>query len=236
MSSFSISQKLKFIILYSISMAMLEAAVVIYLRIIFFPSHFNLPAHSPPQLIMGAELARELATILMLICIGYFAGNNKASRFAWFLISFGIWDIFYYVFLYVFLAWPDSILGWDILFLIPVPWYGPVLSPILVSLAMIFFATAILHAQTKSFAIRTNRMERLLMLSGCAIILFTYTYDFILFISRINVSLKFAFTMFMPEHYNWPLFGIGLGLIITAICLYLRRIQKTDDERMKAMY
>jgi hypothetical protein len=231
-----LSKKLQFVILYSISMAMLEAAVVIYLRILFFPSHFDLPKMEIPALVMSAELSRELATILMLICIGYFVGHNKASRFAWFLVSFAIWDIFYYVFLYVFLNWPSSILGWDILFLIPVPWYGPVLSPIIVSLGMIGFAATILYAQTRTFVIRTNLKERLTMLAGCGIILFTYVYDFILYIMKMKISVKFAFTMYTPDSYNWTLFGIGMGLIITAVLSYYRRIRRTDSEIVEAMY
>jgi hypothetical protein len=230
------SKKLQFVLLYSISMAMLEAAVVIYLRMMFFPSHFNMSTVELPPVVMYAELSRELATILMLICVGYFAGHNKASRFAWFMISFAVWDIFYYIFLYVFLGWPSSILGWDILFLIPVPWYGPVLSPILVSLSMIVFAAVILHAQTKTFVIRTNLKERLTMLAGCAIILFTYTYDFILYIYKMEISIRFAFTMFTPEKYNWSLFGIGIGLILTGILSFFRRIKRTDSEIVKALF
>ena len=236
MSKFSKSKTLHFIILFSISMAMLEAAVVIYLRILFFPSHFDLPMLTIPGIVMGAELSRELATILMLISVGYFAGHNKASRFAWFLISFAIWDIFYYVFLYLFLNWPSSILGWDILFLIPVPWYGPVLSPIIVSLCMTVFAAVILYAQTKTFVLRTNLRERLAMLAGCFVILFTYTFDFILYIYKMDVNLKFAFTMFTPEKYNWPLFGVGIALIITGILAYWKRIKKIDSEIVEAMY
>jgi hypothetical protein len=230
------SKTLRFILLYSISMAMLEAAVVIYLRIIFFPSHFDLPGVGIPGMVMGAELSRELATILMLVCIGYFAGNNKASRFAWFMISFAIWDIFYYVFLYLFLDWPSSILGWDILFLIPVPWYGPVLSPVIVSLGMIVFAAVILFAQTKTFVLKTNIKERLCMLAGCFVILFTYTSDFIIYMIKMDINAKFAFTMYTPERYNWLLFGVGMGLIFTAVLSFYRRIRRADSEIVKAMY
>ncbi len=236
MTKFLKSKTFRFIIIYSISMAMLEAAVVIYLRVIFFPSHFNFPMVAIPPMIMGAELSRELATILMLVCIGYFAGHNKASRFAWFMISFAIWDIFYYVFLYLFLGWPSSILGWDILFLIPVPWYGPVLSPIIVSLSMIVFAAVILYAQTKTFVLRTNLKERLAMLAGCFIILFTYTYDFIFYIYKMDINTQLAFTMFTPEKYNWLLFSVGIGLIMTGILSYYRRIKRTDEEIVKAMF
>jgi hypothetical protein len=46
------------------------------------------------------------------------------------MFVFGIWDLFYYVWLKVCLGWPSSLLTWDVLFLIPVPWVGPVLAPV----------------------------------------------------------------------------------------------------------
>ena len=79
----------------------------------------------------------------MLWTVGYVAGRNFSTRFAWFIIGFGIWDIFYYVFLYIFIQCPANLLEWDILFLIPLPWYGPVIAPCLISLAMIIFGSLI---------------------------------------------------------------------------------------------
>ncbi|MBK6345556.1 MAG: hypothetical protein IPF68_06385 [Bacteroidales bacterium] len=73
----------------------------------------------------------------MLLVAGIIAGRNSAQRFVFFLFCFAIWDIFYYVFLYLLIGWPASLLDWDILFLLPVPWIGPVLAPCLLSLMMI---------------------------------------------------------------------------------------------------
>jgi hypothetical protein len=232
----NLSKKICMIFLFSVAMAMLEAAVVIYLRIIFFPSHFHIQSSGVPSVIMGTELSRELATIIMLSCIGYFVGHNKTSRFAWFLIAFAIWDIFYYIFLYLFLGWPSSILGWDILFLIPVPWYGPVLSPVLVSISLIMFGSVILYAQSKTFVLHTNLVERLMMVSGCTIILFTYTYDFIRHALERNISFGFAFASFTPDNYNWTLFGVGFSLIILSILSFLSRINKMDAKQGKAIF
>lgn len=238
MKNRSISSTLTWLFTFSVAMAMLEAAVVIYLRIIFFPHTFNFPMVEIPGLLKAAELSRELATLIMLWAIGYFAGHNKPTRFAWFLIAFAVWDIFYYVFLFVFLQWPESILAWDILFLIPVPWYGPVLSPVLVSLTLTGFAGAILYAQSKPFPLRTNARERWLIWLGCIVILFTYVYDFMLYAYRLEVSLRFAFTTYVPKQYNWPLFALGIGIVMTGIGLFLYRVKQSGNERelMKAMF
>lgn len=236
MKNRSISTTFTWLFTFSVAMAMLEAAVVIYLRIIFFPKTFNFPMVDIPDLLKGAELSRELATLIMLAAIGCFAGHNKPTRFAWFLVAFAVWDIFYYVFLYVFLQWPESILGWDILFLIPVPWYGPVLSPVLVSLTLICFAAVILYAQAKPFPLRTNSRERWLIWLGCVVILCTYVYDFILYTYRLEVTLRFAFTTYIPKYYNWPLFSFGIGLVMTGIGMFLYRVKQGERGIMKAMF
>ena len=61
----------------------------------------------------------------MLLAVAYIAGGNGPQRFGYFLLSFGIWDVFYYVFLKVLIGWPESLLTWDVLFLIPLTWVGP---------------------------------------------------------------------------------------------------------------
>jgi hypothetical protein len=123
-------------------MALLESAVVVYLRELYYPNGFVFPLSPMKSVVILTELAREFATIVMLWTIAYVAGRNFSTRFAWFIIGFGIWDIFYYVFLYVFIQWPSSVFEWDILFLIPLPWYGPVIAPCLISVAMIVFFMA----------------------------------------------------------------------------------------------
>ena len=37
------------------------------------------------------------------------------------------------VFLKVMCGWPHSLLDWDILFLLPLPWWGPVIAPVLIA-------------------------------------------------------------------------------------------------------
>ena len=70
----------------------------------------------------------------MLATVGSAAGRTAVGKFAFFLFLFGVWDIFYYIWLKVFLHWPASLLTWDVLFLIPVPWvarYTPLsVSPV----------------------------------------------------------------------------------------------------------
>ena len=53
------------------------------------------------------------------------------------LIVFGAWDLSFYASLKVLIGWPASLMTWDLLFLIPVPWVGPVLAPSIVSITLV---------------------------------------------------------------------------------------------------
>jgi hypothetical protein len=73
----------------------------------------------------------------MLAAIALAVARNARQWTAAFAIAFGVWDIVFYACLKLLLGWPASLFTWDILFLIPVPWVGPVIAPVLVSLTMI---------------------------------------------------------------------------------------------------
>src|SRR5712692_9916279 len=122
---------------YAIAMAYLESVIVVYLRRLYYPQGFNFPLVIIDMPTLLLEIGREAATIVMLATVGIAAGRTKVGKFAYFLYLFGVWDIFYYIWLKVFLDWPASLLTWDVLFLIPVPWVGLVLAPVTVALTML---------------------------------------------------------------------------------------------------
>src|SRR5215467_739889 len=132
------------VVVYAIAMAWVESAVVYYLRTMID----RIEPHQPDPLpIIGglgqAELVREAATMVMLLAVGILAGRNWRARLGYSAIAFGVWDIFYYVFLKVMCGWPQSLLDWDILFLLPLPWWGPVLAPVSIALLMIVWGTLV---------------------------------------------------------------------------------------------
>jgi hypothetical protein len=127
---------------YAVAMAWVEAAVVLYLRTLVN----RLEPYQPhPFPIIGGlaqvEVAREAATLVMLLAVGILAGSTWRCRLGFAAIAFGIWDIFYYIFLKAMCGWPHSVLDWDILFLIPLPWWGPVLAPVSIALLLILWGT-----------------------------------------------------------------------------------------------
>src|SRR5437763_10032833 len=132
------------VVMFALAMAWVESAVVYYLR-----SMINRiePYQPNPLPIIGgfgsAEMVRELATMIMLLAVGMLAGRNWRSRLGYAAVAFGMWDIFYYVFLKVMCNWPHSLFDWDILFLLPLPWWGPVLAPVSIAMLMIVWGTLV---------------------------------------------------------------------------------------------
>jgi hypothetical protein len=113
---------------YAIAMAFLEAVVVAYVRELLRLSH-----RADLDTYAMMEAWREAATIIMLVAVGWLTGRNKNERLAYGMFAFALWDIWYYIWLKVLVDWPKTLLDWDTLFLIPFPWLGPVLSPVLIA-------------------------------------------------------------------------------------------------------
>jgi len=130
------------VVVFATAMAYLEAAVVLYLRTLGNRLEPYQPNPLPPAIDFGyAELLREAATVVMLAMVGWLAGRGLRARFGYFLVAFGVWDIFYYVFLKPLTGWPRTLLDWDVLFLIPLPWWGPVIAPMCIAALMVIYGT-----------------------------------------------------------------------------------------------
>jgi len=143
--------RLLFLAIFSSAMAFVESAVVVYLRALFYPHGMTDVLVGFPQSFYGTEVFREAATIIMLVSVALLsARKNWWDRLAYFLWCFGIWDIFYYFWLFVLIAWPPSLFTQDVLFLIPVPWIAPVIVPIAISCSMILVTLLILSMKTES--------------------------------------------------------------------------------------
>ncbi len=148
---------------FAIAFAWVESAVVVYLREIYFDGAFNFPLvinwaegrHLMDPLIR-IEFGREIATIIMLAAVGWVAGKNRFQRFCFFMIAFGIWDIFYYIWLYVMIGWPESLMTWDLLFYVPLPWVGPVMTPLLIAVAMVTAGSLIIFYEEKGYDIHLH--------------------------------------------------------------------------------
>ncbi|MBN8697888.1 MAG: hypothetical protein J0L87_15260 [Bacteroidetes bacterium] len=222
---------------FSIAMGFLETAVVVYLRKLYYPAGFDFPLVPVSNDIAVTEFFRELATIIMLVGVGIFAGRNGIQRFVFFLFSFAIWDIFYYIFLKILLDWPESLFTWDILFLIPVPWVGPVIAPCLLALSMIILTLLVVYFQEKGRYVHLSFMEILLLIMGSLTVILSFVWDYVMYLSKSDSGQQIwtlnskagmfeEVQQYVPETFNWPLFGIGQGIILLAIVVFYNRNKK----------
>jgi hypothetical protein len=150
-----VKRNLTALIIFGIAFGFLEAAVVFYLRLLlgyksgyplgnyqtlFGTNFISFIITEKPLLgtsqVLWAETFREAGTILMLGTVAYLSAKKFKQKIGAFFISFALWDIFYYVFLKFLTGWPTSFGSRDIYFLIPVPWIGPVITPIIISLVL----------------------------------------------------------------------------------------------------
>ncbi len=203
-------------------MGFLETSVVIYLRKIYYPEGFRFPLVEIGGDILTVEIVRELATIIMLVVIGHLAGKTRLQRFAFFIYSFAIWDIFYYVFLKIFLDWPESFFTPDILFLIPVPWVGPVLAPIILSVSMIFLSIVIIRRESHQKTKLILRKDWYFLIIGSLITIISFLMNFIKSVEEMMMSSVFGDPMsieIIRSHFaplNWTVFAVGELLIVYA--------------------
>lgn len=229
-----ITKTILWLTVFSIAMGYLETAVVVYLRKIYYPEGFQFPLTPISADIAIAEFWREAATIIMLIGIGVMVGKNGLQRFAFFIYSFAIWDIFYYVFLKALLSWPESLFTWDILFLIPVPWVGPVIAPCIVSLTMIVLTLLIVYYQETGKYIHFGFTDKMLLISGSLVVILSFVWDYIMYLIT-NGAGEAAWTLssntdmfneistYVPYAFNWWLFALGEAILFIEIILLVKK-------------
>lgn len=202
---------------FGVAFGYVEAAVVVYLRLHFYPEGFTFPLAEMPFHVALTEVAREAATIIMLAAVGWLAGKRFLARFAYFAFAFAAWDIFYYVFLKAILDWPASLFTWDVLFLIPLPWLAPVLAPVIVSLCLLCVSVIILRREETGKPVTIGLLQWVVSGIGGALIIVSFLTD-----------PGAALHQRMPEPFNWLLFAAGLIVGIAGFVWALRGHSKGE--------
>lgn len=191
---------------FAVTMAYLEAAVVVYLRALYYPDGFEFPLVIIPDRMAAIEIGREAATIVMLVAVAALGGAGAWERFAFFCLTFGVWDIFYYAWLWAFLGWPPSPLTFDVLFLLPVPWIGPVLAPVIVSCCLIAAAVVILRLATRGARFELAAPAWIPAIAGGVLVLLAFMLD-----------CRAVLRGDLPPPFRWWLFGAGISLGVAAL-------------------
>lgn len=227
----SLAWVLAALVLFGVSFGYVEAAVVVYLRAIYDPLRQQLHPDKPedelfPMItaeqlrgsgstyvrLLITELGREAATLIVLTGVALAVARNVREWLASLVIIFGIWDIFYYVFLELLIDWPASLKTWDILFLLPVPWVGPVWSPVLVAAAMIVCGTILLRREWANRPVLFRRLHWVGIVAGGLILVLAFCWD------HGNTTAGGE-----PNPFNWPLYAIGMIVGLATFIDAIRR-------------
>lgn len=212
------------VIIWAVAFAYVESSVVEYLRALYHPlstGGFQFPLPTLHDLrMMGPEherrliieLGREFSTLIMPACVGLMAGKNARESWAHFLIAFGVWDIFYYIWLRIFIDWPQSLMTWDLLFLLPVPWVSPVTAPVLISLVMIASGITILLCESRNKPLRTRPFDWVIFTLGGVIVIVSFCWDY-----------RVVMNGGIPLSFPWAIFLIGLIVGVQHFISVVRR-------------
>lgn len=209
------------VVVFAVAMAYLESAVVVYLREalgVATDAVFPLDLSTAASGRLGwIEVGREAATLLMIGAVGWIAGRSPWERLAWAAVVFGIWDIGYYFWLWLFSGWPSSLGTWDLLFLLPLPWAGPIWAPIAVSVALVGFGLALagrLRAGATTGA--RGRQLAVLLLGGAVVI--------VSFLTNAGLVLDGG----TPADFAWPVFWLGIAIGVVSATIILRSAEPPE--------
>jgi hypothetical protein len=153
----------------------------------------------------------------MLATVGILAGRNVVSRLGYALIAFGVWDIFYYVFLVPMTGWPDSLLDWDILFLLPLPWWGPALAPMLIAALMVAWGILVTQFERLQRVALSDWRPLALHAVGVLLALCVFMSDGLQAFARGDKNLL----ELLPTTFPWPLFVVALLLMSAPVAQLL---------------
>ncbi|MDH7516470.1 MAG: hypothetical protein QHI48_11425 [Bacteroidota bacterium] len=193
---------------FGAAMAYVEAAVVVYLRLHFYPEGFHFPLKTLPGDILFVEIFREAATIAMLAAVSVLAGKKLLDMTAYGFFTFGVWDIFYYVWLKAIVGWPESPFTTDLLFLIPAPWIGPVVAPVLVSLTLILFSLRMVRLRETGRLVRPATASWAAFTGGLLVVFVSFVMNGMLLGEKAQ-----------DAAFPWAIFSVGEILLVGSVVL-----------------
>jgi len=221
------------VVVFAMAFAYVESAVVVYLRKIYFDGSFDFPiatlwkdGRRVLDPLIPVEMGREAATLVMLAAAGILAGRSGLQRFSFFMIAFGVWDLFYYLWLKVILGWPQSLMTWDLLFYIPLPWVGPVIAPVLIAATMTAAGTALIFLEDKGYRIRWRWVDWVIELGCAAVLIVSFCWDWR---NILRVPDGTAYSG-IPNPFAWWLFLPAYLVAVLYFAVRLRQVMASGKE------
>jgi len=202
---------LSWLAVLALAFGYIEGAVAHYLRMHLYPDGFDdsislvIDAHT-----LAVEAGREICTLVLMIAVAALSSGPFIRRLASFTYLFAIWDLSYYAALWLFEGWPSSPYDWDLLFLVPVPWFSPVLAPMTVSAIGILGAVSV-------HLIFERRGRLVVPWYGLGLVNAALVAWEISFMAHGGPGTEF------PSHYRWWLFDLGVASALAGYLLIWRR-------------
>jgi hypothetical protein len=125
---------------------------------------------------------------------------------------FGLWDIAYYAWLRILLGWPTGWLEWDVLFLIPWPWLGPWIAPVLVSILFVAAGARLLSGPARFTPVALAALR-----GGAGLVLTAFLVPGVPLVRGVTVD------GFEPGDFRWSVYTVGYVLMATGLGLACRR-------------
>jgi hypothetical protein len=199
--------RIALIVAFAAAFAYVEAACVVYLREAYGVEDIVRDLPRQADRLTAIEIGREASTIVMLLASACIAGRRLQDRAGYFALAFGAWDIAYYGWLALIEGWPRSPLDWDVLFLIPLPWWGPLLAPVSIAAVMCLGGAASVQQVDRGIEWRLSRANIALAAAGIAIVLYTFMADAIAALPDGAAAVQEV----RPSAFPWPLFVLGFA-------------------------
>jgi hypothetical protein len=238
-ASTDVRRRLLVLVLFGLVFGYVEAAAVVYIRASYEPAHRRLfpdrgpddlfplftleqwAREGPPQARPLMEVGREVGTVLLLALLALGLSHTAGQWFAAFALAFGVWDVSYYLCLYLLIGWPRSPMDWDLVFAVPVPWVAPVLAPTLVAVVMILTALVFFRREAVGRPLSPRAAHWFAVLVGGALIIVAFCWDY-----------RGVLANGVPAAFHWPLLlgGLALGLVGFAHCAWATPSDRAPTE------
>ena len=211
------------LVIFAVTMGIFEGAAVVYLNRLQALGEFAGLSSPMSSVIVVTEVLREAASIVMIVAVAAVAARGFIPRLARTAIIFGIWDIVYYIVLRVLIGFPATLLTWDVLFLIPKPWVGPVAAPILVSIALVTAGWIAILREKSAGRISPHVWHWALAVAGGLVVIGSFLIDTPAAFDGTNFPARFRWEVFLPG------FALGLAAFVSAA-----RRQSPSPDRIPA--
>jgi hypothetical protein len=112
------------------------------------------------------------------------------------------------------------VLDWNLLFLIPLPWWGPVLAPCCIATLMIMGGTLVTQFIRDAKRLWPGGWAWMISFCGAAVALYVFMTDTLHAVSQGVVAVRNV----LPASFNWSLFMGALVLMAMPVLQVMRKV------------